>query len=129
MIRIDFCETNIVVFTVEGEFTLNAYFEAMKRLEASNRYNPDIDTIWDFTRATGELLTMDDIYAIAENNRKLSAGRKAGWKVAVVAGSEFDYALGRMYEAYADLIDNRIEIFKNMNEARGWIAPKEEPAP
>ena len=122
MITIDFSKNNIVVYTVVGEFTLEDYFDAIQRLEASDQYNPDIDTIWDFTRATGEKLTMDDIYTIAENNQKLASDRKKGWKVAVVAGSEFDYALGRMYEAYADLVDNRIEIFKSIDEARKWMA-------
>lgn len=121
MHRIDFQAGNIVVFTWAGEFTLNEYYETMAELEASKAYHPDIDTIWDLREADTQHLSIEDVRSIAANSRKLASQRKKDWKVAIVANTDLTFGLARMYEAYANGINNRTKVFRDFEQAEAWV--------
>ncbi|MFC1828737.1 hypothetical protein ACFL0O_03890 [Thermodesulfobacteriota bacterium] len=115
-------DVNAAVFEVVGEFSVANYLEVMERFMHSDGFYPGIDAIWDVRQAVTDALTAEDIQSIAEHTRKIAATRGPKWKVAIIVGTDADYGMSRMYQAYAGSTPTEVMVFRSMSDARTWIS-------
>lgn len=112
---------DLVLFEINGEFTLAAYLEAMNEFQQSEHFRPGIHAIWDFRKLTGASIRDEDLRTIAEYQKKIASTRGPSWKAALVVASDLSYGLSKVFEAYSDTAPNQVMVFRNMKEAEAWI--------
>jgi len=70
-----------------------------------------------------------DMAVTAEGQRRLaalattSAERLRGWRVAMVASSDVMYGMFRMWELQREGLGYEVHVFRDIEEARTWVAP------
>jgi hypothetical protein len=77
-------------------------------------------TLTDITEA--ELLELDtaDVHRFGERLRA-EAERYAGHQLAIVARTDLQFGLARLFEAVCDTLDVAIMVFRSEAEARAWL--------
>lgn len=114
-------ESNRLTFHVfTGVVLLDDLVEAVKALYASN---PTPHHLWDVTDADLSKIKGKDLDKIALLASKEASSVRTG-RTAIVAGSDLGFAFGRMYESFARISGQSVEVrsFRSRQEAEDWIA-------
>ena len=99
-------------------------------IDALNSYQQDIrsrfhsyDEVVDFSQVDHFTLSSHGIRRLAQLATNDDA-QGARTKLAIIVDSDFAFGLGRMYEAYRDLVSNsskEVRVFRCHRDALGWI--------
>jgi hypothetical protein len=115
--RID-ADERIVHLTMTGECSYDEWERAMLAALADPSYRPGFGFLID--RRGADITTPDFIRRVVcfnlEHQVELGGGRRA-----VVVGSTADYGMGRMAEILSDDSPSPIRVFKDIDEALGWL--------
>jgi hypothetical protein len=117
-------DIDAAVFEVAGEFSVADYLDAMDRFMRSEGFYPGINSIWDVRQAVTDAITGEDLQVIAEHIKKIASKRGPKWKVAIVVGSDLNYGLSRMFQAYTGSSPGEAQVFRSIEEAEAWISPQ-----
>ena len=112
-------EKNILYVDLQGEASLAAFDNIMKRITLSSEYPPDIDSIWSLHNL--------DLSSLGSNfERSLIYIRKtyperAEAKIAIISIGDLAYGLSNMYKTMSKNLPQTMAIFRNQFEAEEWI--------
>ena len=110
---------DLTVFTARGVLTFENQMAVLKKFYSGK---PSANMIWDFREIKGSRITSPQIRKIILYIKMHSKNRTKG-KTALVADSDLDFGLARMSASYSEVekLPWKIEAFRSMKEALGWI--------
>ena len=108
------------VFTLvaEGELTTEEAKKAALAVYSDSRFSEPTKVIWDLreTRVGWKATEVKGFSEFILGNRGSPRG-----KVAVVASSNMEFGLARMFEALADAAPIEVMVFREFDEAQNWM--------
>ncbi len=122
MIRFSYREDiNAVHYTVEGEFTLDAYLDATKQFMESDFFTPGLNSLWEFHSITIYNLPADNIKSIAHYLKTIAPRRGENWKTALVVDDDVALGLANTFQIYSKIAPITVKIFRDISEAEIWL--------
>lgn len=114
-----FPETDLTIFTMEGSVTLQDMMDLFQSLRGTV---PTRNVIWDASNGSVGEITSSGLRTIAEFSKR-GTGMRANGKTAMVGASDLNFGMGRMFEAFADIVQLSVpcRTFKSLEEALAWI--------
>ena len=112
-------EASLGTFVVEGELD----FEQLRSF-VEGLYEEDLflaGSLFDMRSATASDLStsqMRSLVALIEQRRRHPGPSR--W--AIVVSHDVDFGLSRMFEVFADKISTDIRVFRDIDEAKQWLA-------
>jgi len=112
-------DKQLTVHTCSGIISIEELLGAVKTLYDTG---PTPNHIWDMTDADLSHIKGKELQKIAQFARKYAPSGRDG-KTAIVTSTDLSFAFGRMYETFADLSGQKVEvkIFRSIREAEDWI--------
>lgn len=112
-------DRDLTVFVGSGELTFEDQMVALREFYGNE---PTAHVVWDFRGIEGSRITpaqLRSIVAFVAEQRD----KRPGGKTALVSGTDLDFGLSRMSQAYADSarVEWTIEVFRTMDEALAWL--------
>jgi hypothetical protein len=113
-------EQGVVVVELRGRIDDAELLEATDRLIADADRLPGLNELVDARELEVNDLSSAALRKVAD---RFAAGPRPdeGVRVALVAGSDVAYGLGRMYQALRDGSAAEFRVFRELPEARGWL--------
>ncbi len=110
----------LTIHTCSGRTTIEQIRGAISKFYAGA---PTANILWDFSDADLSQVPRRDIRKLAEDVRSIAHSR-AGGKTAIVAHTELEFGLGRMYQIFGEIARQiaTIEVFKTRSDAEQWLA-------
>jgi len=109
-----------VVLTCSGVLTGQELINAMRRL-VKERSNGIRCLITDLTVVDVIKISTNELRAIVEEDKLLSAFAEPEMRVAIVAPLDFGFGLFRMWEVFAEKTGWRILVFRSRALADPWV--------
>jgi hypothetical protein len=106
-----------VTLTASGVVTGAEIFEARERLARDSAFEPTFSLLFDFTPATEERISPDEIRELA-----IRTVFRGGSRRAYVVDDRLKFALTRMSRMQVDEGPGEIRIFPDKEEAERWLA-------
>ena len=112
-------ERGLTVYVCSGVVTLEELTAVAGAFYASD---PTPRALLDFSGADLSHLPADGMRRLAEFSKERAHARTGG-RTAILAGDPVGFGLGRMYEAFADITGQQIEIrvFQDRADAERWL--------
>lgn len=87
-----------------------------------NKGKSTTNIIWDFSAADLNGFEEEHVHAVVKSGKKYSDNHKGG-KTALVLPDDTKFSLGRMAEAYAELValEFPVRSFRSMADAKRWM--------
>ena len=84
---------------------------------------PDTPVIWEFRKVKmANIADMaNKIRGIVGYIKSKLAGRKPGYKVALVSEQDLIYGMARMYQAIAEFLPITLRVFRDFQAAEDWV--------
>lgn len=108
----------VVVGTGSGRLTLEEIREAAETVWTAFE-GPRIRVLWDL-RDAQFTLSLDDIRALAEYAKQNSPFSQL--RMAFVVARDLEFGLVRMFEAHREAENARTAVFRDRQQALGWLA-------
>jgi hypothetical protein len=110
---------DLTIFTVRGQLTFDEQMEILVEFYGGD---PTANVLWDFRGIEGNRISSDELRKIIVFIKQHEHKRPGG-KTAMVAGTDLDFGLSRMSDAYAETekLPWKIRPFRSMEEALDWI--------
>jgi stage II sporulation SpoAA-like protein len=108
----------VVVGTASGPLTLEEIREAAATVWTAFE-GPRIRVLWDL-RDAQFTLSADDIRALAEFAKKHSPFSQL--RMAFVVAGDLEFGLVRMFEVFREAESARTAVFRDRQQALGWLA-------
>ena len=112
-------EKDLSTFTTAESFSVQDVCDALDRY-----YSGPVTSLllWDATRLNSSSWQRDDILTAVRKTKEYSHLR-AGGKSALVMPRDLHFGLAKMYQAYSEVHNLKIEIevFRNIGDARHWL--------
>ena len=112
-------QKNLAIHTVKGQVT---EVEIAQKIEEYHLGEPEKYAIWDFSDADVTNLSNEQLKSLVSVGKKFAERRKGG-KTALVVPEDLAFALGRMWETFAEMesfaVTNR--AFRSIEEAKTWL--------
>lgn len=112
-------DRNILQAECDSALSVDDLREAFVVVMNSGEYPPDVSTLWDCRKLDFSSLDRgfeDQIIAL----RKLNPQR-GGAKIAIVVSGKLAFGLSRMYELKSQDLQQKMMVFRNVEEARAWL--------
>lgn len=115
-------EGSLAVVVLEGLVTAAEFGEQVVPLLARPEFNQMQLTLLDMSRATGTDSPSENVRAYArEAARHVDATVGTGARMALVAGTDEFFGLGRMYEMSRVGSSVEFNVFRDLAEAEQWL--------
>ena len=111
---------NILVITIKGKLTFGSIEDAAIQLLNSNEYPMDISTLWDLRLADISGVDAEFMNKLIETRERMVQLRGEA-KIALLAGSETAFGVGKAYEIISEQLPQKMHVFKDLDEARKWL--------
>ncbi|UCF64357.1 MAG: hypothetical protein JSW33_00595 [bacterium] len=111
-----------IVMTASGNIGSKEIVKALQRTLTDPDFKKGMDILWDFQAVNESLVDTQEILDIVTFIKNHQDTRGSNYRVALVVSRDLDYGLARMYEAYSQGLPCQIQIFKNLNAAKNWLA-------
>jgi len=117
---------DLTVITVTGAVSSESIIAALDDFYESGATSR---LLWDFSAVHGGGITEGGLHRIIESARR-QAHRRTGGKTAIVASSDAQFGVGRMYEILSELAGHPIAhaVFRSTAEAVAWLNAADEGA-
>jgi hypothetical protein len=107
-------------FDLDGQVDMQRVFKLLNDLFAHPDFRPGVSSIWDARNADLSPLKAEDIRQFRAYQAQHADARGQA-RIALVAGDNLSFGLGRMFELTADLPNLHINVFRDMNAAETWV--------
>lgn len=84
-------------------------------------FKPGMDALWDLQAASFDELNQAELLKMMEFVAAHQDQRGAGYKVAIVVGSDLQFGFARMYELMSYSLPSRKLIFRDIRSAFKWL--------
>jgi hypothetical protein len=113
---------NYLLATIEGALTRDDFSQAMDEITSSEKYSPEVNTIWDLRKLYFGHMDEDferSIIAIRYKTDK----KRANAKLALVVADDLSFGMARMYQTLSEMneLSQEIKIFRKAGDARDWV--------
>jgi hypothetical protein len=114
---------DVAIHTFLGRVTAN---EIAGKIESYFSGAVNINVLWDFSEARMDEITSDNIRDFVEMAKRYAPVRKGG-KTAMVFSTDLGFGLGRMFNAFQDIVKSPVSYksFRNKSAALEWLKEKE----
>ena len=109
--------------TVTGVLTLADLQQAGKTVLASTEYSPHVNTLWDLREVDAGNINKEFLEKLVAMRKEQFQFRQ-GAKLALLANSNINFGLSRMYEMLSAEIQQATHVFKNIESALAWLKEK-----
>ena len=110
----------MVLFEVEGSFTVNDLFTCVEREMADPAFSPRFAHLVEPRRATTFEPGTQQLRTRAQRDRRTPGFQSS--RLAIVASSDEIYGISRMYGVLMDDSPAIVRTFRGMDEAREWLS-------
>ena len=107
---------------VSGKLSVAEIITAFDQTLQQPSFKKNTHAIWNLTCADIHHLSESDMLEVIAHMVASSKKRGAAYKVAIVAPSDVNFGLSRMFEAHGSQLPIAISIFRSMEHARQWIS-------
>lgn len=109
----------VTIHRIEGAVTDE---DLITTIVEYNRGKSTTNIIWDFSDADLSGFEEEHVHAVVKFGRKYAENRKGG-KTALILPDDTKFTLGRMAEAYAELValDYPVKSFRSLADAKQWM--------
>jgi hypothetical protein len=114
-------ERNLVVFTVEGQPTIEDYFEIWERVYADAGFKKDMHTVWDIRNGTLTAIKNGDVYAMRDAILQNVDRRGDCFKIAAVVKTDINLGVTRMFQTVGSNLPCKFEIFADYDKAIEYV--------
>ena len=116
--------SDLTTLTVKGEITAD---EIKETILAHNQAAVTKYVLWDLGQATAKAIQSSEIGSIVHATQEFTKSRKGG-KTAIVASSDINFGLSRMYDILHELSHSDVPhmTFHSKEEALKWLTEKEK---
>ena len=113
-------ENQLTTHVFTGVVLIDDIIEAVKALYTSE---PTPNHLWDVTQADLSKINSKDLDKIASIASQSAPSGRTG-RTAIVTSSDLGFGLGRVYEAFARISGQMVEVrsFRSRKQAEDWIA-------
>ena len=112
---------SLVVFSVGERFDLKEYLSVMDACLLDPEYTRNMDALWDFRDTVASSLQKDEIVQLAEYSSSYTNRRGESWRAALLVSNDLSYGLARMFEAYVNVAQNEVMVFRDPAAALKWL--------
>ncbi|GAB6907784.1 hypothetical protein DESC_370019 [Desulfosarcina cetonica] len=112
---------SVVVVVQDGYIIDEKKISFYKKLIENSEIESGYAFLVDHTNAKGELLSSDAIQPLAEFSKQMKTIYNLHGKAAIIAPRDITYGLTRMYQAYADEIEDNNQVFRDAQKAVDWL--------
>jgi len=111
-------ELDTTVHNVTGNVTPQ---EILDKLEKYYQGEPTTLILWDFTNASMNKLTIDELKDLVRKAKKYSRNVA---RIAMVFSTDMDFKIGRMLGTMTEIegYDFEFNVFRKVRDAREWLA-------
>ncbi len=118
----------VVFTTATGRLTEEELLEDKRRLTSDPEFSPELVELSDIRAVTDLAITPEGVARMVMQDAD-DADKLSTYKLAIVVSEEVAFGLGRMYESMTHENMPNVRIFRDMDEARGWLGlPAEDVA-
>ena len=112
-------DLDLTVNTAEGVLTIDEIIDVVKLYLSDN---PTSKVLWDFSRADGSGISMEDLMALYDILRH-TATDNVKRKVAIVVSRDLGFGISRMAESQAGIagITTDYYITRNIEDGMAWL--------
>jgi hypothetical protein len=118
-ITVGFEEPRTFVFTATGDITFADSHRILEELDLHPRLGPGVLFLADARQVTAAPSTVE-LRKIASELKPILTRTAA--PLAIVTESLWMYGLARMFSILAELANTKVHAFRDMREARNWLA-------
>lgn len=113
-------EEDLTIVTVHGQISTAEILAYAEKLHESKELTRLL--LWDAMEVEVSGISSAEFREMGVKMKAIVQKRPDG-KTAIVAGSDLNYGIGRMYSAYAELETNPVSygIFRTIEEAIAWL--------
>lgn len=114
---------NILLATASGRLTLADLQQTGQTIVSSTEYSPHVDTLWDLRNVDARNIDrefLNNLVGLRQQQFKI----RQDAKLALVANSNLNFGLSRMYEMMSGELQQATHVFKNIDAALAWLKEK-----
>ena len=119
-------DTATVVHHGSGTVYLADILNAMILATRPPIYRPELYSLWEFSNANLDLFDLKQAREVSSLMQNL-ADRFKGGAIAVVLRRKVDIGMAKVIMGFASHLPYRVDIFKDVDEARNWLASQRQP--
>jgi hypothetical protein len=108
---------SLTVFTAEGPLSVDDIVEAITSFYKNGRTK---DSLWDLRKALLKDYPAEGAQRISQV-ASVYRQERAGGKTAIVAPRDVVYGISRMHQAYMADFPWKLEVFRTIDDACGWL--------
>lgn len=112
---------NLIVSRYWGEIGDAEFIESYRRLCARPDVRPGSRELVDLRDVTDMPITASAMREVAEIVETFLGDEGQTMQTAVIASTELEYGLSRMYQAFASASPEQVEVFRSPEEALAWL--------
>ena len=115
-------KAKIRIHTLSGAFEFDMLYSALEDIYDDPEFDPELNSIWDFTRVAGlQLISPDQLNKVVAFIIK-QRSQFGALKTALVVSKKIDFGLARVYElSLKSDENNEVMVFKEVDKAVEWI--------
>jgi hypothetical protein len=114
-------KANLRKHTVTGNVTFDEVFAELKRVYLSPDFQPDMNSLWDITKAKVTSMSSAEIHKVSDF---VAAHWGPGGKsrAALVVSTDFEFGISRMVEILLESrMSAQVQVFRDIDEALKWV--------
>ncbi len=114
-------QKKILYLTVVGPLSLEEYVATIQRITHSPEYPPNVSALWDLRKA--DLQSADRTFFKKILERREQHREREHVKVALIASSDLEYGMSRMFEALSEneTISQKLMVFRDYEKGERWL--------
>lgn len=89
-------------------------------------FKSDMDVLWDLRDSDFTQMETRTLRKIAKFVKQNTERYHSGYKIALVASSNLEYGLSRVYEAYVGILPTKLHVFRKPEDAIDWFGQPRE---
>jgi hypothetical protein len=112
----------IRIHTLSGIFEFDALYSAVEDIYDDSEFDPELNSIWDFTNVAGiQLIKPDQLKKLVDFVTS-ERSQYSSIKTALVVSKKIDFGIARVYEfSMKSGSNNEVMVFKDLIKAAEWI--------
>ncbi|MBM3789340.1 MAG: hypothetical protein FJW35_03210 [Acidobacteria bacterium] len=114
-------DRNIARIKLSGSLSKETILDAFDAAVSDEGYRKGMGRLWDFRDADLSSMGPTTIAELARHSMKYPRGIN-DVRVALVAGSDLEFGLARMFAAFSIDAHTTISVFNSMEEAQAWLS-------
>jgi hypothetical protein len=113
---------NLTIHKCSGSLTEQEILDTSKSFYGGN---PTLYTLWDFSNSSFDKISNEFLREMLSIVQR-SGSRRQGGRTAVIAPSDLEYGMARMFQIMSDTDDFPFEtrVFRSNDEAKQWLLEK-----